>query len=188
MRKMVMRLITFAIGVLLIDLNSSFAADVRNASSIYGLKAGIVSPGTWFVGDFEYDPDMGYSLGGFLDYKLGPKITGGGYIDVHRISAYETSNSLFDLGVTIKAIIYSQTSSFTFKPGIGIGYGTLGKMDIYASTTYMVLKGYVDIVYSTPGSVSWLGEIGLWGSPNGGNDDFEAYFGTGLILRGGIVF
>ncbi len=174
--------------VLLLSYATAFGGDVRNTQSTYGLKAGLVSPGTWFVGDFEYGPDMGYSLGGFLDYKLGEKITGGVYVDIHGINAYESSSSLFDFGITLKALIYNQTSKFTFKPGIGIGYGTLGKMDIYASTNYMVLKGFVDIVHSTPGGMSWLGEVGFWGSPDGGNDDFEAYFGTGLIVRGGIIF
>ncbi len=164
------------------------AADVRNAATTYGLKGGFVSPGTWFVGDFEYDPDAGFTLGGFLDHKLGQKILGGGSLDFHRINAYETSGMLMDFGITIKALIYSETSNMTFRPWIGISYGSLGKMDIYASSQYMILKGGVEAVFSTSGGTSWLGEIGLWGAPDGGNDDFEAYFGTGIILRGGIVF
>lgn len=174
--------------VLLLNFGIAVGSDVRNTPMVYGLKAGLVSPGTWYAGDFSYDPDMGYSLGGFLDYKLGDKITGGLYVDVDGINVYETSSTLYDIGITIKAILYSQTSTFTFKPGIGIGYGALGKVDYYASTNYMMLRGFVDVVYSTSSSISWLGEIGLWGSPNGGNDDFEAYFDTGFMVRGGIVF
>lgn len=181
-------LTTLIIFAAMIPVNSS-ATDVRTATTTYGLKVGLTSPGTWYVGDFEYDPDMSYSFGGFLDYKLGPKISGGAALNFHGISAYETSNFMLDLGITIKALLYKETSDFTFRPGIGISYGSLGKMDIYAATNYMLLKGTLEVIYTPAGSnISWLGDIGLWGAPNGGNDDFEAYFDAGLILRGGIIF
>ena len=167
---------------------AALATDVRNTPTTYGVKLGLISPGTWFVGDFEYDPDMGYSIGGFLDYKLGPKISGGIDLDLNGFNAYETSSNLINFGITLKAILYSETSNLTFRPGIGIGYGTIGKMDIYESSSYFMLKGGVEMVYSAPGGLSWLGELALIGSPDGGNDDIEMYLGTGFLLRAGLVF
>jgi len=166
----------------------AFGGDIRTKSTSYGLKAGMISPGIWYVGDFEYEPDASYTFGGFIDHQLGPKISGGVSLDIHGFSAYEESNNLIDLGITIKAMLFSEGSQFTFRPGIGIAYGTLGKMGIYESSTYMLLKGGLEVIISTSGNISWLGEIGLFGAPTGGNDDADMYLDTGLLARAGIVF
>ena len=179
---------TLFVTIVLFANSGIRATNVRVAETTYGVKLGLISPGTWFVGDFEYDPDMGYSLGGFLDHKLAPKLTGGLDLDISKFSAYETSSNLINFGITLKAILFSETSDFTFRPGIGIGYGSLGKMDIYESSSYFMLKGGVEVVYITQGGTSWLGELSLIGSPDGGNDDIEMYLGTGFLIRAGLVF
>ena len=182
-------IMSFVLFLLLFCFSTiSFALDVRSAPTVYGLKAGVISPGIWYVGDFEYEPDIGYSLGGFLDHKLGEKITGGIEIDVHGFNAYETSSTLIDFGISLRAILFSENSNLTFKPGIGIGYGNLGVMDPYEASSYFVLKGGVDLILSSTKDYSWLAEISLIGSPDGGNDDTEMYLGTGFLVRAGIVF
>lgn len=180
--------ITTAGLFMLLAVNFCLAGDIRANQTTYGIKLGLISPGVWTVGDFEYDSDTEYSIGGFLDYKLGPKITGGLALNINGFGAYETSSTLFDLGVTLKAMVFSDKSKFTFMPGIGISYGHLGKMYIYESSNYMILSGFVDAVIATPRNFSWFGELGLFGSPNGGNDDADMYLDPGLMVKAGIVF
>jgi hypothetical protein len=168
--------------------NHALAGDIREQQTTYGFKVGLITPGIWYVGDYEYEPDAGYTLGGFLDYKLGPKISGGLALDIHKFNAYEESGTLFDIGVTLKALIYGANSKFVFRPGFGIGYGMLGEMGIYESSTYMLLKGNVEMVILRPSGFSWLVDLGIMGAPTGGNNDADMYLDPGLFVRAGLVF
>ena len=174
--------------VLVFLFGTASGSDVRTAETTYGVKAGFIMPGTWYVGDYEYDADMNWSIGGFVDYKLGPKIVGTGKLDIHGFGAYEESGMLFDIGFMMRALVYSETSNLTFRPGFGISYGALGSMGPYDGTSYLMLTGTVEIVFSSQKNFSWMGEFGLVGAVDGGNDDFTATFGPGLIIRGGMLF
>ena len=176
--------------VLLIMLvaSTAFADGVREKNTILGVKAGFTTTGTWYVGDFEYEADMNYLLGGFVDYKLGPKITGGAVFNFGGFSAYEESGTQMDFGFTIKAMVFSETSKLTFRPGFGISYGMISKMGPYESSEYLVLHGMVEMVICTQSNLSYLAEIGLTGAPDGGNDDITMTTSPRLVLRGGLIF
>jgi len=174
--------------LLLLMFSTAFAGNVRDKNTVLGVKAGLITTGTWYVGDFEYEADMSYMLGGFVDYKLGPKITGGAAFNFGGFSAYEESSIQMDIGFTIKAMVFSETSNLTFRPGFGISYGMVGKMGPYESSSYLVLHGMVEMVIATQSNMSYLAEIGLTGAPDGGNDDITMTTSPRLLIRGGIIF
>jgi hypothetical protein len=174
--------------VVLLMVSSAFAGSVRDKNTVLGVKAGLITSGTWYVGDFEYEADMSYLLGGFVDYKLGPKITGGAALNFGGFSAYEESSTQLDIGFTLKAMVFSETSNLTFRPGFGISYGMVGKMGPYESSEYLVLHGMIEMVIGTQSNMSYLAEIGLTGSPDGGNDDITMTTSPRLLIRGGIIF
>lgn len=173
-------------------MSAAFAGDIREKPVCYGFKAGLYSPGTYYITDFsygEFDTDMGISLGGFLDYKLGEKIVGGLSLDYGSFGVYEESASLIDLSATLKALIYGDNSSIIIKPGFGFGYGNVGGIGSYLEgSSYLLVKGIAEIVFASQGSMSFLVELQILGALSGGNDDFEMSFGPGFLLRGGIVF
>ncbi len=165
----------------------------RDKSTVFGLKAGFITSGTVYVGngvDFDFETDGSYSLGGFLDYKLGPKFLGGLTVDIHNISAFDESETLLNLGVTRTALIYSETSKLTFRPGISLGYGSVGGIEGAGveSSQYFTVGGLVEVVYSMPGGLSWLGEVAIYAGPSGGNSDFSITYGPLFLIRGGIAF
>jgi hypothetical protein len=172
--------------------NAGNAGDVMQKSTSFGVKAGIFSPGTYYITDFsyeEFDTDMGISIGGFLDYKLAEKITGGLSFDFGTLGVYEESTSLLDLGVTLKAILPVGKSNIVIRPGAGFGYGTVAKIGEYVeSSNYLMLKGLVEAVFATSGELSFLGEIQILGGTSGGNDEYSMAFGPGFLIRGGIAF
>jgi hypothetical protein len=169
----------FAILLLLLMMfSTAFAGNVRDKNTVLGVKAGLITTGTWYVGE----------LGGFVDYKLGPKITGGAAFNFGGFSAYEESSIQMDIGFTIKAMVFSETSNLTFRPGFGISYGMIGEMGPYESSSYLVLHGMVEMVIATQSNMSYLAEIGLTGAPDGGNDDITMTTSPRLLIRGGIIF
>lgn len=162
--------------------------DLREKNTVIGVKGGLISSGTVFVEDFEFDTDMSYSLGGFLDYRLAPKLLGGVAVDVHNISAFDESETLFNVGLALKAIIAGETSNLMFRPGLVIGYGSLGSTAETESSQYFTIGGNAELIFMTQGSFSWLGEVGIYAGPSGGNSEFDITFGPMFIIRGGIVF
>ena len=161
-------------------------SELRTKETTFGAKGGLFGPGTVYVEGFDYDSDMSFSFGGFLDYKLGPKMSGGVLLNFHDFSSYESS-TLIELGFMLKGWIYKDESNMTFRPGFGISYGMMSHegMD---NTSYLIMSGLAEFVFSTSGQISYLGEIGITGALAGGNDAYDVTFGPGFTIRGGIVF
>lgn len=179
--------LTFIFTLLLL-VSLSSATDVRNSQTTIGVKGGIIGPCAFYVNDRDFESAMSYSIGGFVDYKLGPKILGGLSLDFLGVShIYDENVSLIDLSATLKAMIFSPNSNLTFRPGFAIGYGSLGDFSFGASS-HLLLKGGLEVVYSTEDSVTWLVEIMLSGSVDGGNEDFAMTFGPMVYVRGGLIF
>ncbi len=167
------------------------AEDIASKNTVLGVKGGLITGGEFWVEDYPYDmeSDMSFSFGSYLDHKLGEKITGGLYLDAHNLAVYEESKLLLDLGLTIKAMIASKSANLTFKPGIGIGYGMLGEIEGLADgSNYFMLRAGCDVVFSSPRSLSWLGELAIIGAGAGGNDDHDMGFGPMFLIRGGLAF
>lgn len=185
----------FAAAVIFIALlafcSNSNAGDITAKSTVLGVKAGLITGGEFWVEDYPYDmeTDMSFSFGSYLDHKLGEKITGGLYLDAHNFSVYEENKLFMDMGITIKALIGSSKSKLTIKPGIGFGYGMLGELKPLAdASNYFMLRAACEAVFSTPGNISWLGEVGIMGAATGGNDDADMGFGPMFLIRGGMAF
>lgn len=166
--------------------------DFRAKGTVFGVKGGMILPGTIYVDDFSKGGDISFSFGGFVDYSLGEKLYGGISVDVHNMSVYDQSKLLYDISATLKAKIFSPSKPFTFRPGIGIGYGGLPGFkadgeDVDASS-YFLVKGMVEFVVHTSNRLSWLVEAAIIGAPSGGNKDYSVTFGPGALFRGGLVF
>jgi hypothetical protein len=176
-------------ALILILTATAFGGDTAEKTTYFGVKAGIISPGAFYVSDREFDSDMSYSIGGFLDYQLGPKIFGGLSLNINGFGAYEETTTMFDLNANLKARIANEKNSLIFRPGLEIGYANMGSLgSSYESSNYLLLKGIVEVLFPSEGNLTWLGEIGIVGAPDGGNDDHEMTFGPGFFLRGGILF
>ena len=70
-----------------------------------------------------------------------------------------------------------------------LSYTTVaGDLDPYGTSNHLLLKGGLEMVISGEGNLSYLGEIMLIGSVDGGNDDVAITFGPTFIVRGGLIF
>lgn len=179
--------------VLIFVAGTAYGKGFKNKTTVFGLKGGLITSGTVYVGngvDFDFETDGSYSFGGFLDYKLAPKFLGGLTVDIHNISAFDESKTMLNLGATLKAMIYSETSNVMFRPGISLGYGSLGAIEAVGveSSQYFNVGGFVEVVYSMPGGLSWLGEAAIYAGPSGGNSDYTITFGPMFLIRGGVAF
>lgn len=181
------RMVTVCLAILILLSASSLYADVREKETTGGFKVGLISPGTFWVGDHDSDSDMSYHFGGFIDYKLGPKISGGLAANLSNFSYRDDSSNMMEIGFLIKAWVFKEGSALTFTPAFGISYGRLGSNEWVDASDFFIINGLVDIIIGME-SYDLLVELGITGSPTGGNEDWDMSYGPGFFLRGGIVF
>lgn len=168
---------------------SGSAATMLSRSTTVGLKAGLITSGTIYVEDGEFDSDASYSIGGFLDYRLAPKLFGGISVDAHNISAFDEEKMLVDAELTLKALVAGATGRVAVRPGLGIGYGTVGAISgVAESSQYLTVRGFAEVLVPLGARSAWLGEVAVLAGPSGGNSDLDITFGPMLLVRGGFVF
>ena len=180
-----------AVGIVLITTlilaGNSFG---QEGVTHYGVKAGLVTPGEVTIeGLGSDDGDISYSFGGFLDYGLAAKLSGGLSLDLHNAKYGEFSKTLIDFSLTLKALVSRPEASTKIRPGIALGYGAMGATDNDEDgTKYFLVKAGVELLFDRGQGPDWLGELAVFGAPSGGNDAASVTFGPGLILRAGIQF
>lgn len=158
------------------------AALFQSRSTFLGLKGGYWSGAVVYVANgssVEYDLSGGLSVGGFLDYALSPKLTGGLLADWTDFDG----DPIYDFSLTLKALVGGETGQIGFRPGIGFGYASYAES--YGNLT---LRGGVEVVGRVRERSAWVGELMLYGSPTGGDADYWVTWGPGLLIRGGYLF
>ncbi len=170
-------------------VSSATASDFLDRSTTINFQAGLIGPGTFWVGERDFDSDMSFGFSGGLDYKLGPKISGGIVVGVNNFSGYDESAMMIEFGFLIKAWIWQEGSNLLFRPGFGISYGKLGSIgNSVDPSDYLVINGTFELVILTESNFNWLVMAGITGAPVGGNEDFDMTYGPGFVLRGGVAF
>ena len=156
----------------------------------YGIKGGLVMPGTfyWHEGPYvSYNFNLSWSAGAFIDHMLAEKLSGGLYLDLNLVNAFDESAVMFDVGATLKARLAVGAGGIQWRPMIGIGYGNLGAIYLFDGTSYLTLKGGAEALIPM-GARQVLVEGLVFGAPNGGNEDVTTTFGPVFQLRFGLLF
>jgi len=182
------RISIFLLLAFMLTATASSGFDVLEKNTTYGFNAGLYSPGEVWVEGTSFDGDMSFGLSGFMDYKLGPKISGGGILSLNSFGANDESAMMMEIGFTLKAWINNDDSNLLFRPGFGLSYGMLGEIGSLESSQYFVIHGGVELVLLNENNMNWTFMLGISGAPTGGNDDNEMTYGPGLLLRAGLVF
>lgn len=169
-------------------LVSASPAHAQLGTLTYGVKAGLVAPGCVYIDDsFCFDADANLGLGGFLDYALAERLSGGLFVDVHSVSVEGSdTETMIDLGFMLKAFIPVSGDAVALRPGFGLGYGrvTVEGEDV----EFLTLRAPLEVLYVGGGGITWGGELALYYGPTGGSDESDVTFGPGFMLRGLIVF
>ena len=152
----------------------------------FGAKATLLMPGEAYVEEVDrfFDIDMSFGLGGFVETRLGEKMLGGLYLDLLQAQAYDESAVMVDLGFALKASLGGGNGRPVWRPGFGLGYGTLAAVGGMDATHYLTLRGAVEVLLPS----GWLAEAAIHGAPTGGNDAVTVSYGPMLMLRVGRLF
>jgi hypothetical protein len=174
-------------SILLFTLTSVFIAPVALADdadrpgTLFGVKAGLFSPGTVDTDSSSDDAYVSYSAGLFVDRALTKDLYGGISLDVGNVDAFDDTTTLVDLSLNLKAR-FSPGSRWSIVPGFGLGYG------IADDAEFFIVKASVEFLIPSDGGPTWMLEAAVLGAPSGGNSDTDITFGPGFMLRGGVAF
>lgn len=177
----------FLLALLTVCLFAGASAQKLKAKDThFGVKGILQMPGQAYVeeADAFFDIDMSFGVAGSVDTRLGEKLLGGVFLDVLSVGAYDESAMMVEAGAALKAVFGGGGSKLTWRPGIGLGYGTLGGVGALESTHYFTVRGTVEAVLPS----GWVAEAVLYGAPTGGNADFTVTYGPLFQLRFGRIF
>ena len=150
----------------------------------FGVKGGFVLPGAfyWHEGPYaSYDLSLSGTAGGFVDHMLAEKLSGGLYLDLNFMNAFDESAVMFDAGASLKAHVGR------WRPLVGVGYGNMSAIYLFDATSYLTLRAGTEAVFAL-GKHQALVEGLIFGSPTGGNDEVTTTFGPVFLMRFGLIF
>ena len=178
---------TTALCTLLLLGVATAPAAAQTDDAIFGLRAGIVDlDAVEVTGGPTADLDLSPSLGAFFDYGLGSALWGGLYADVHGLTGdLDGREYMVDVGATLKTRVGDRTRRAFFRPGVGVGFGSV---DVAGGAQFLTTRGTVEVVVPQAGNMSWSFEGGVYWAPMGDADGADVEFGPGFLLRAGVLF
>jgi len=182
---------------MLLPLSSTVCADDFSTGESYtGVKVGYLGSGEVDLPGQNADQRSSFTAGLFFDFPFGASMHYGVSADLLRMDwkadgasyRFEEQEMLLDVGVNFKATIMSENGSLALRPGVGVGFGALRRMDNFSGSNYLTMKAFSELVYFTAGDVSFLVDAGVWYAPNGGDNEHDIKIGPLFTLRFGIMF
>lgn len=183
-----MRRIVAILALVFLALSAPAGAqqNAPHRTTSFAVKAILLLPGEAYVAEADayFDIDMSYGVGGSVDTQLGERLYGGLFADLLNVTAYEESEIMLDLGFTMKAAFGGANGAVLWRPGFGLGYGTLSGNESLDATHYLTIRAGVEATMAT----GWLIEANLYAAPTGGNGAVTVTYGPLLQVRFGHVF
>lgn len=174
------------------------ASDFEEGDSFTGVKLGFMGAGNVDLAGSEIDQSSSLTAGLFFDLPFGNRLSYGLSADFFNVSwesdqpprLFEESEWMLELGVTLKGNFLSESNPIGFRPGIGAGLGVLRRMETanVAGSSYITLKAFLETIYSPPGDLMYLIDIGVWHAPSGGDNTTDVKIGPLVFLRIGVMF
>jgi hypothetical protein len=183
-----MRHIAAGLALMLLTLASAVAGEAQQGprTTSFAVKGILLMPGDAYVAEADayFEIEMSFGIGAEIDAKLGEKFWGGLYADLLNVTAYDESEMMLDAGIALKAAFGGEHGRPLWRPGFGLGYGTLSGGASLDATHYLTIRAGVEAVMPT----GWLVEANLYAAPTGGNDAVTVTYGPLIQFRVGHVF
>jgi len=160
-----------------------------------GFKAGIITQT-----DFNSVPKVdslkesidrtkvGLSFQLSFDAPVGPWLLTSLSFGVHDIQVVAKRFMMLDIGIALKYPIYKEANKLAWRPTIGIGWGYLGDGEFLDQSSFTTGKIGLEGVFYSNRRYAYTGEMMLYGSLSGGNDDYRVTFGPTFLLRLGVLY
>jgi hypothetical protein len=180
----------FLAVILATALSAPAMAMSKDAQNDFGVKIGVVLPGTWDSDYGSADSDAGLGLGVFGDMRVAERIFFGAFLDYTSLSISDVdySGSELDLGVALKFQLDTPELPMILRPSLGFAYGTTTSDGDVDSASLFVINLSIEAISANTDGLSYFGEFGFTAVPAGGNDDSDLTHSPIFFLKGGLIF
>ncbi len=160
------------------------------------VKVGMIGSGTVDIEGEKIDQETGINVGLAFDFPSGTFLHYGLSMEVMQMNwtaesesyQFDESELMLNIGLEFKGYLPLPAGPLVIRPGIGIGYGALRRLDRFNGTNYLTLRGFGELVYVRDRGPDFLFEGGLWYAPSGGDDETDIKIGPLIFLRAGVLF
>ncbi len=185
-----MRIPLTILALLLFAVPAPVSAQVLDRPISVILKAGLITPGAFYLeeGPYDsYDLSLSAGVGVAVDYVVAPRMSVGLFTDLANLNAFDESAMMIDAGFTLKAHLgdppaESEPRRLRISPMLSLGYASLGEIYVFERTQYLTIKAGTELRWGRS-----LFEVTAFGAPAGGNDAVTTSFGPVFQLRAGWV-
>jgi hypothetical protein len=179
--------------------NTAIAVEGKKARGEFGVVIGSLGGMTVEVTSkddgsrgSDIETESGFSGGIFFEQKaLGP-IWMGMTLDYYEVrgkmlSFLDESPKTLGLALRVSGRLRSNNGLWVFRPGIASGVVLLGQVGYLKTSQHVMIKPFVETVYRVSPKVGLVGEISVFSTVWGANDDYNILAGPTTLIRFGIV-
>lgn len=163
-----------------------FPKHLRNGA--VGVRIGAINTGEISLDGHQFDADPSGMLGVFFDVPVFSNIMLTASADVYDIRFLGVSQLYFDGAVGVKPYFYRPNANLAFRPVLSVGLGYLAEVASIRPSTFLTLKGGMELAVFTEGRHAWVFDIGYFMAPTGGWSDHEVTLAPSLYLRAGVMY
>jgi hypothetical protein len=155
-----------------------------------GFSAALWLGGEMSIGSRSPDKDAGFLVRAFYDEYLMEKLGVGAYINFSPVSLALANNSetMFEIGVSIKPRFPLGTGSSVLKIGLNIGYRMITMPSPSKGVDAMGLNFDAEVQFDTKSNFVPYIEIGFLAQPVGGTGAIDVSFAPIIYFGGGVAF
>ncbi len=153
-----------------------------------GIKGGIVNASSLTVNGNDYDLSFAPSGSIFLWFRLPSYWVFSSTIDLTNYKVINVHEWFLDLSFGLKKMYRIPRKRMALLPGFAVGYGYWPDVGLIGPSTYLTLKGGVDLIFVSSGKIAYLLESSVMIAPSGGPKDASAHFNPSINLRFGLIF
>lgn len=154
---------------------------------VFGVKAGLIT-GTETRGDVQVRTGWDKSLQVFADIPVTRPVALQFAFDFHSMRSNRLDNWMIDVNVAIKPTFRLEEKRVDIKPGVAVGFGSIGEFESYfEDTDYITVKTFVEASFEIDRKWAWLAEFSVLFTPRGGKGDYDIRLGPVFLLRFGIA-
>ena len=188
-------LLSLAAGLLPVTA-SAFTYDPRGSKAKFGAKIGFIysmniritprDSARWTV-----STDPGLTGGVFLDIPMSRHGVIGVAVDLYDIQVenFRERRKFLDGSISVKRRFPLSKHRVEFRPGLGVGFGYIAAFaDIHDPTSYLMLKGSIEMLFNTRKRFAWMLDLVVVGAPVGGNNQADINFGPTVLVRLGVFY
>ena len=172
-------------------IGSDVSASVKNkagrrGSGVVGLKAGLFSRSEFKGDKAVFRTQVGSTAELLAEFPLGREFYLTTAFDFYYIQIVNDNQIMLEPSLGLKRIVNVGFKRTRFKPGIAFGYAHLARINALRPSDYFAIKGMLETHFTINPRRTWMIELAVFKTFEGGNGDFDLKFGPVLMLRVGF--